>query len=434
MRKSGFTLMELMVYIAIVGIVVIVAGRAFSNSTKMRVRTESMIKANATVEEAGMLMHEDIAQMGAKSAKEDGVSYDIHEKDQFFVSDSVYMDIHGNDFSSFSRVQKDKNDEFTMREMRFDENGHFVSVEEVVWFVNDQKLYRRCRLLDAKTNGSSECPKDGNTVEIIDNVTEFKVVPAKPAVLAGTSSKIFPSTDASSREFRLIPRNQGDFVLLTRDPEKGGPQVVLSNFASNYDKDNQTALETKKANQLYAATGTDDSPINETSWSTNCSRITLEARTEYELSFEVVYNNSAKEKKSRSFCPGVDHMTVGFRNPTDGSAVSDMSDFVFYPSYETADNKRSFRIKPESTKANVCIAFTFSMFSPTVSDGSITIANLSLSKVEDSEYDFEESYYPTNVEDKQKIKAFKLSLTIKQNGESGVVSAIVPTPSNGKAK
>ena len=41
-RKSGFTLMELLVYIAIVGIVVIVAGQAFSNSTKMRVRTQSM--------------------------------------------------------------------------------------------------------------------------------------------------------------------------------------------------------------------------------------------------------------------------------------------------------------------------------------------------------------------------------------------------------
>jgi prepilin-type N-terminal cleavage/methylation domain-containing protein len=434
MKKSGFTLIELMVYIAIVGVVVIVAGQAFSNSTKMRVRTESMIKANAAAEAAGMLIQEDISQMGAKSAQEEGTSFDIYEKDQFYVSDSVYMDIHGDDFSSFSRVQKNKNDEFTMREMRFDENGHFVSVEEVVWFVNNQKLYRKCRLLDAKTNGSSECPKEGNTVEVMDNVMEFKVVPAKPAVLAGTSSKIFPSTEASAREFRLIPRNQDDFALLTREPERGGPQVVLSNFASNYDKDNQTVLETKKANQLYAAAGTDDTPINETSWSTSCSRITLEARTEYELSFEVVYNNSTKEKKSRSFCPGVDHMAVGFRDPKDGSAVSDMSDFVFYPSYETADDKRSFRIKTESTKADVCIAFTFSMFSPTVSEGSITIANLSLSKVEDSEYDFEESYYPTNVEDKQKIKAFKLSLTINQNGESGVVSAIVPTPSNGKAK
>ena len=45
-KRAGFTLMELMVYIAIVGIVVIVAGQAFSNSTKMRVRTQSMLKAS----------------------------------------------------------------------------------------------------------------------------------------------------------------------------------------------------------------------------------------------------------------------------------------------------------------------------------------------------------------------------------------------------
>ena len=48
--KAGFTLVELLVYIAIVGIVVIVAGQAFSNSTKMRVRTQSMLKASEVAE------------------------------------------------------------------------------------------------------------------------------------------------------------------------------------------------------------------------------------------------------------------------------------------------------------------------------------------------------------------------------------------------
>ena len=89
MKKSGFTLVELMVYIGIVGVVVIVAGQAFSNSTKMRVRTESMIKANATVEEAGMLMQEDVAQMGAKSAL---VTNNYDRSDETFESSIVYMD------------------------------------------------------------------------------------------------------------------------------------------------------------------------------------------------------------------------------------------------------------------------------------------------------------------------------------------------------
>ena len=71
-RKSGFTLMELLVYIAIVGIVVIVAGQAFSNSTKMRVRTQSMLKASEVAENVATLFRADVAQTGAKSSVETG--------------------------------------------------------------------------------------------------------------------------------------------------------------------------------------------------------------------------------------------------------------------------------------------------------------------------------------------------------------------------
>jgi prepilin-type N-terminal cleavage/methylation domain len=67
MNKRGFTMVELMVYLAIVGIVVIIAGRAFSNSTSMRMESESMIKANQESENLGVLLRDDFAQMGAKT-------------------------------------------------------------------------------------------------------------------------------------------------------------------------------------------------------------------------------------------------------------------------------------------------------------------------------------------------------------------------------
>lgn len=68
--KAGFTLMELLVYMGIVGIVVVIAGEAFSNSTKFRIRTDNMIKATQEAENIGMLFKEDVEQMGAKSSKE----------------------------------------------------------------------------------------------------------------------------------------------------------------------------------------------------------------------------------------------------------------------------------------------------------------------------------------------------------------------------
>lgn len=430
MKKSGFTLMELMVYIAILGVVVIIAGQAFSNSTKIRVRTESMVKVNEEAGRIGAIIQDDIAQMGAKSSKERGATE--YARDSFYVSDSVYMNVAANDFSSFTRVQKDANDSFAMRRMRYDEDGRFASVEEVSWFVVDGKLYRKCRALEVKGTESSDCPKSGNTVEIVDKVAKFLVVPAQPAVMAGASSRIFPSSDVADKDFRLIPRKQGDLVVPALKPEKGGAQVTLSNFASNYNVAEQKVDDTKKANQLYAAAGTDDAGFSETGWSTNCTRITLEPRTEYELYFKVPY---VANNKSRSFCPGMDHMAVGFRNSADGSSVRGLSDFTFYPPIDlAADDERRFRIKTDSLKSDVCIAFTFSMFSPTAPGGAVTISHLSLSKVEDSEYEFDESFYPANVEDKQKVKAVKLILTINRNGESGVVSRVVSTPSNGKNK
>ena len=72
--KSGFTLMELIVYMGIVGIVVVIAGQAFSNSTKFRIRTDNMIKASQEAENVATIFKEDVSQMGAKSSKEDGVA------------------------------------------------------------------------------------------------------------------------------------------------------------------------------------------------------------------------------------------------------------------------------------------------------------------------------------------------------------------------
>ena len=67
--KSGFTLMELMVYVALLGGIVLIAGEAFSQSTKMRIRTQSMLQTNQTAGNVATIIKQDIAQLGAKSVK-----------------------------------------------------------------------------------------------------------------------------------------------------------------------------------------------------------------------------------------------------------------------------------------------------------------------------------------------------------------------------
>ena len=128
LHKAGFTLIELLVYIAIVGIVVVVAGQAFSNSTKMRVRTQSMLKASEVAENVANLFKTDVAQTGAKSSLEthatDG-SNDIFSD----VKKAVYMDPDNDtdtdkDSSSFqfvpaSPASNANLEQFKMRRVRY---------------------------------------------------------------------------------------------------------------------------------------------------------------------------------------------------------------------------------------------------------------------------------------------------------------------------
>ena len=436
MRKSGFTLMELMVYIAIVGVVVIVAGQAFSNSTKMRVRTESMIQANATVEEAGMLMQEDVSQMGSKSAV---VTNSLDKSDDAYVSAMVYMDADGGDSSSFT-ISSDGNDDLVMRRMRFGTDGSYESVEEVEWFVENGKLYRKCKTLQSiLTTLPDDCPESNSpSVEIADNVTSFKVIPAKPSVLesdysgasGANSPRLLPSTDRNAKAFRLVARyGEDNFENVVREPQKGGSSVTLSGFSTNYEETSESSSSTKKANQLYLAAGAIDYVENPSSWKTMCTQVDLEAGEEYELSFRVPF---VSDDKSRSFCPGVDHMTVGFRKAENGAMVEGLPDYAFYPPIsKNADSHRSVRFSVKTAQKELCLAFTFSMYSPTAPSGTVSIADLSLNKVENSHFEFDESYVP-QVEDKKKVKAMRLDLKLNRNGESGELSLVVPVPSNGK--
>lgn len=432
MKKAGFTLVELMVYIGIVGVVVIVAGQAFSNSTKMRVRTESMIKANATVEEAGMLMQEDVAQMGAKSAKESG---DGTASDEFFKSKLVYMNPDDGDSSSFRL----NGDSLILRRMRYDSQGRYVSIEEVAWFKRDDRLFRTCKTINRDksrlTTAPETCPESNSpAVEVLDNVESFNAVPAKPAVLssdynsAGTSPRLLPSSvNVSDPAFRLFPRVQGnDFFGVKRDPERGGSIVTLSEFQSNFDEDAEEVKDTKKAIQVFVVGGTGDI-ASASAWSDVCTKVNLEPNVEYEIAFKVPFLD---DNNIRSFTPGMDHMTVGFRNLS-GEMDAELPDFSFYPPIDaSANNRRSMRFSVKNAKKNLCLAFTFAFYSPMAPKGKIPISNLELKKVESSKFVFDDAYSP-DVPDKAKVKAFKLKLQVSRNGEKGNIALVVPTPSNG---
>ena len=451
-RAGGFTLIELMVYIAIVGIVVIVAGQAYSNSTKMRVRTQSMVKASEVAENAASLFKSDVAQTGAKSSMEAGAAGGGASYGNKFgaVNSNVYIhpvddDADLRDSSSYTiTTDESGNSSLVLRRIRYNAQGYYQAVEEVNWFVDGSTLKRSCRTIDKadavpNDEDCAEVAADvarGNAVDIAENVNSFTVQAAVPSVLEG-STQVFPP--GSTTEFRLVPRTGiGQYVMFSSantsgEQNKGGTGIVLSQFFSNYNVTSEDMLDlsNRKVNQAFAIR---NETTTETSWRNLCANygsLTLEKGAEYEISFKMDW----QEDNSRLFVPGKDHMSVGFRTISNGEIptkddVKLLEDFLFFPPVNASGNgKRVMRFTPPENIPNVCMAFTFACYSPLVSQGKIVIKDLRLRKVPGAAYNFNGAAIATN--DKKNVKAMRLNLSIKRNGEEGAVSVVVWTPSNG---
>lgn len=425
MNKRGFTLMELLVYMAIVGIIVLVAGRAYSDSTKMRIRTQSMIQANQVAENVGALLKGDISQMGAKSAYDS--THSSSTRDVFAFSDSVFMAVDGTnpDSSSFSLTRQSSGDRLTFRKLNYSETGASVRVEEISWYVTNGTLFRSCKTLSGEEDNVA-CPSsNANVVEVATGVENFELLPAKPSVLGG-DGLIFPvyASDLNNKNFRLISRFGSDnFVRIVPTPGAGSSSIALSGFLSNYREDGAEVSDPVGHQVFVAETGTTGN-----SWE-NCKHITFKKDSTYEISFDM--SNGGDE--SRMFQPEKDLFSLGLRITDSGSpvAVADVPDFHFYPP-ENDDGavKRAMRFSVHSANVSACMAFSFSFFSPTASMGQITIANLRVYQVGEANYKFEEGYLPA-VADKKNVRAFKARLTVKTNGEAGNAELVIPVPSNG---
>lgn len=445
--KAGFTLVELLVYMAIVGVVVIIAGQAFSDSTKMRMRTQSMIKVNETSGDLASILKDDISQIGTKSSMDIGGG----AEDVFYTGaiHDVYMDPDNTnddlkDSSSFILVKdEDGNecfhdhaanngnhrcDKLSMRRISYNTDGTYNSVEQISWFVEDGTLKRSCRTIAGHEDDVS-CPNsDSTVVSIVDNVENFVVIPANPNVSESMTS-VLPSASSDIENFRLVSRyDEGNFEPVDFDNPDGGQTIKIQGFASNYNFEENAPVTNPadiRVNQIFVAEANSDPGA----WKDLCKVVTLDPGIEYEISFSMPSNGS---DPSRMFCPGRDHMSVGFRYIDDGKAPSTLTDFAFYPPTDGNVEDvgvRHMRFFVPDTIKNVCLGFTFSSFSPIAHSGSIKLSKVKLKKIASSSYSFNDA--AIGIADKKNVKAMKLQITIRKNGEAGSSTLFIPIPSNG---
>lgn len=453
--KSGFTLMELIVYIALLGVIVVIAGHAFSDSSRMRVRSQNMLQSSEVAERVATFFKFDVAQTGAKTSVEEGISGAGAEYGSRFSEAyaAVYMDPNNasndeKDSSSFSVVNKNGFDSLTIRRLRYDENGYYAGIEQIAWFVQDGTLFRSCKVLKNKSALPADDPCSDSTVaepaavEMATGVNTFRVIPSKPSVLGG-KVQIFPAEGET--EFRFVSRSDGSrempLVYNERDEvNKGGNIQTLTNFYQNYDQTLQTVKsENRKFNEVIAIR---NETYSETSWQALCAKdgnhFTFVPEDEYEISFEME-PPSVNTDKSKLFVPGEDHMSVGLRDKESGNLfkVDDvvlLNDFMFFPPLGLkgeGSGVRSMRFSVPVKIENACLAFTFACYSPLVPQGKISFTRVKISKIPSVNYTFDEYDFEAHKNDKQNVKAFLLKLDIKNGGESGHAEVVVLASSNG---
>ncbi len=434
--KRGFTLMELLVYMAIVGIVVVIAGEAFSNSTKFRIRTDNMIRATQEAENVAMLFKEDVSQMGAKSALDEIVESGNDIFNVAHIAD-VYMDPNNadddkKDSSSYRIAPVVPNpetniDSLIFRRIRYSNEGKYEATEEVAWFLSGTTLFRKCETIPANDH-DEYC--DGSIVEMATSVDSFRVIPGIPTSLNAEGFQMFPPSNGTT--FRLVYR-VGDLNYGLGTTPTPGSSVNVSFSSSNCDESGDCSGHVQYV--LYAFENTNE----EGTWNTLCqstnNNFQFEPGKVYELSFDMDFPSSTDV--SQMFIPGKDHLSVGFRNGS-GDKISQIPDFMVYPpaTSSAASISRKMRFSVKDFVPHACIAFTFSFFSPSASNGTYTISNLRLNKLAAS-YSFDPAVTSVPIIDKKNVRAIRLRLDVSRgkknggSGETGNVDLIVPAPSNG---
>ena len=412
--KRAFTLIELLVYMAIMGFIIVVAGRAFSDSTSMRVRTQNMTKAAEEVNKTAAILKEDISQMGAKSWK-------VANTDSFKVAGKVYNST--TDSSSYELDVSDANyHKFIFRKVHYGGNKDTCfAVLKITWEVIDSTLYRKCEPLpDPKcpipANYADECPE--LPLAMTTGVKSFTLLPNKPA-----SSNNFPFGNTG---FGLIDRGNSDVYFETQ---------IDNNKISGFKK----VSSDKKLHQVLVTAGDAISSY------TDCKKFPFKKDAVYAIQFKTPINLKQPGNIPDSmalFKPGIDHIAVGLRDGNANYKGKIGTDFLFWPP-QTADSDNQKHYMEFSIPANlslldkICVVFEFSFGESSLAyRGALKIEDFLITEKNDKAYTFEAGNYPVDKKDKEDVKAFELGLKIDRRGEIGKVERyVIPTPNNGiKAK
>ncbi|GBU24501.1 hypothetical protein R83H12_01132 [Fibrobacteria bacterium R8-3-H12] len=439
--KRAFTLTELLVYIMLLGFVIVVAGRVFSESAVMRLRSQNMIRNSEEVGKVSNLIKEDISQMGVK-----GLGHEANNPKVYWNAQTT-----GGDSSSYALFHRQTNgafyDSIVFRKAAFDDEGHFLGIREIALSAreNTSQLVRRCATVQ------KVCPPAPDICGFADidsvvcpsaiNVDDAKVVPIVMAdsivnfnIIPGTGISANPQEDtlfglSTNPKFKLLPRPATSDIREAVSTN-AGTETTVTDFAQNSTKNE------KLHNELYLAEFTE----------TVCKQMAFKKSETYAIEFKMPFsipsNNSTDLQQvlnSTQFVPGRDHLAIGLRNNAGDVITGAPSDVLFYPpqSGDAAELSRLLELSV-GEDINACVAITIAYYPTSISgfnaaNGILKFSNFKVFRKTDETFHFSniEDYGTTVIKEKINAKAFELILEIKNRGEKARNRILITTPNNG---
>lgn len=413
--KSGFTLMELLVYCGLIGIIVVIAGQAFSDSTKFRIRSENMIKSASMTSGLSVILSEDLSQMGSKT--------DLGENTYHFYV-QAYNDPASDSSSYFLNNTRDS---IAFKKVVNGSDGKALFLQQISWYLKRDSVFRKCKTLAKLTDQepSGECPMavDGSDVHPVLMANKVEELTFSPGRRLQDASSC-PSTDFDEGCFKLgsvysFASRSSSWSSSGITPvvleNKDNASVVIKGFYSNYD------ATSNRYSQVYLLNGSVDNP----DW-TSCSEFTFKPNVTYGISFSLqVQSDVTNVNYMRNFMAEYDHISVGFRTK-EGEPIEGVDDHMVYPAQGDVDVDRYVEYSFPREVTGACLTFTFALYSKYAADGSLEISGLSVFPRDVSGYDFVAP--GTNA---REHKAFKYKLVMNVGGETSSIEKFVPTPNNG---